>query len=109
VAGGGVVLTVAAPALLGAYLGAVAWGFGVALVFPAAMSAGGEVPGRAADAIAAVATIGYGGFLLGPPLIGVLGQHVGLGSALLVLPVLAAAIVVLSPALRPHPGASASS
>lgn len=102
VAGGGVVLTVAAPALLGAYLGAVAWGFGVALVFPAAMSAGGEVPGRASDAIAAVSTIGYGGFLLGPPLIGVLGQHVGLGSALLVLPVLAAGIVVLSPALRPY-------
>ncbi len=102
VAGGGVVLTVTAPALLGAYLGAVAWGFGVALVFPAAMSAGGEVPGRAADAIAAVATIGYGGFLLGPPLIGVLGQHVGLGSALLVLPVLAVGIVVLSPALRPY-------
>jgi len=102
VAGGGVVLTVTAPALLSVYLGAVAWGFGVALVFPAAMSAGGEVPGRAGDAIAAVSTIGYGGFLLGPPLIGVLGQHVGLGSALLVLPVLAAGIVVLSPALRPY-------
>jgi hypothetical protein len=65
------------------------------------MSAGGETPGRPSDGIAAVSTIGYGGFLLGPPLIGLLAELTGLGHALLVLLVLAAGIVVLAPAAAP--------
>jgi hypothetical protein len=71
-------------------------------VFPAAMSRGGETPGRPADAIAAVSTIGYGGFLLGPPLVGVLAEHVGLGDALYSLLVLAAGIIGLSAAAAPR-------
>jgi hypothetical protein len=47
-----------------------------------------------------VTTIGYGGFLVGPPLIGLLAEQVGLGRALLVLLVLAAGIAVLAPAVR---------
>jgi predicted MFS family arabinose efflux permease len=101
----GVLLTVTGPGLVSAYLGAVLWALGVCLVFPAAVSAGGEVPERPQDAIAAVTTMGYGGFLLGPPLIGLLAEQVGLGRALLVLLVLAAGIAVLAPAVRsrrPH-------
>jgi len=96
----GVLLTVTGPGLASAYLGAALWALGVCLVFPAAVSAGGEVPERPQDAIAAVTTIGYGGFLLGPPLIGLLAEQVGLGRALLVLLVLAAGIAVLAPAVR---------
>ena len=96
----GVLLTVTGPGLVSAYLGAVLWALGVCLVFPAAVSAGGEVPERPQDAIAAVTTMGYGGFLLGPPLIGLLAEQVGLGRALLVLLVLAAGIAVLAPAVR---------
>jgi len=96
----GVLLTVTGPGLASAYLGAVLWALGVCLVFPAAVSAGGEEPERPQDAIAAVTTIGYGGFLVGPPLIGLLAEQVGLGRALLVLLVLAAGIVVLAPAVR---------
>ena len=96
----GVLLTVLGPGLAGAYLGAVLWALGVCLVFPAAVSAGGETPGRPADAIAAVTTIGYGGFLVGPPLIGLLADRVGLGRALLVLLVLAGGIAALAPAVR---------
>ena len=59
-------------------------------------------------AIAAVSTIGYGGFLLGPPLIGVLAEYVGFGPALLVLVVLAAGIVVLAPATRSRTAVDAS-
>jgi predicted MFS family arabinose efflux permease len=105
----GVLLTVLGPGLASAYLGAALWALGVCLVFPAAVSAGGEAPDRPADAIAAVTTIGYGGFLIGPPLIGVLAERVGLGRALLVLLVLAAGIAVLAPAVRarrPRPAAS---
>jgi predicted MFS family arabinose efflux permease len=96
----GVLLTVLGPGLVSAYLGAALWALGVCLVFPAAVSAGGEAPDRPADAIAAVTTIGYGGFLLGPPLIGLLADRVGLGRALLVLLVLAGGIVTLAPAVR---------
>src|SRR5262249_49978322 len=51
-----------------ALLGALAWVLGLFVVFPSAMSTAGEVPGRGSRAIAVVATIGYGGFLLGAPL-----------------------------------------
>jgi fucose permease len=112
VAFAGVLLTVLGPGLVAAYLGAVLWAVGVCLVFPAAVSAGGEAPYRPADAIAAVTTIGYGGFLLGPPVIGLLADRVGLGRALLVLLVLAAGIAALAPAVRsrrplPAPAAGA--
>lgn len=97
----GVVATLAAPGVYGSLVGVLLWGAGVALVFPAAMSAGGETPGRAADGIAAVSTIGYGGFLLGPPLIGLLGEQIGLGNALWILPVLGLGIVLLAPIVKP--------
>jgi MFS family permease len=96
----GVLVTVLGPGLVSVYVGAALWALGVCLVFPAAVSAGGEAPERPADAIAAVTTIGYGGFLVGPPLIGLLAEQVGLGRALLVLLVLAGGIAVLAPAVR---------
>jgi predicted MFS family arabinose efflux permease len=96
----GVLLTVLGPGLVSVYVGAALWALGVCLVFPAAVSAGGEAPYRPADAIAAVTTIGYGGFLLGPPLIGLLADQVGLGRALLALLVLAGGITALAPAVR---------
>jgi MFS family permease len=101
----GLLATVLLPSVAGAYLGAVVWGLGVALVFPAAMSAGGEVPGRSADGIATVSTIGYAGFLVGPPAVGFLAGVAGLGGGLLALLVLAAAMGLLAPALRPVPTA----
>ena len=103
----GVLLTVLGPGLVSVYLGAALWALGVCLVFPAAVSAGGEAPERPADAIAAVTTIGYGGFLLGPPLIGLLAEQVGLGRALLVLLVLAGGIATLAPAVRSRRGRTA--
>jgi hypothetical protein len=105
IAGGLATLGVAAaltlPGIGGVAVGLLAWGAGTALVFPAAMSAGGEQPGRAADGIATVSTIGYGGFLLGPPLIGLLAHEVGIGNALWVLVPLGIAIAVLSPVVAP--------
>jgi MFS family permease len=100
-AGVGVAAALTLPAMPGILIGIALWGTGTALVFPAAMSAGGEQPGRAADAIAAVSTIGYGGFLIGPPLIGLLAQQIGIGHALWILPFLAIGIVVLAPVVAP--------
>jgi fucose permease len=100
-AGLGVTAALALPGYVGILVGIAFWGVGTALVFPAAMSAGGEQPGRAADAIAAVSTIGYGGFLIGPPLIGLLAQQVGIGTALWILPALALGVVALAPVVAP--------
>ncbi|GAA1793395.1 MFS transporter [Planosporangium flavigriseum] len=97
---GGVLLTVLGPGTPLAFLGVVGWALGVCLIFPSAISAAGETPDRPMDAIAAVSSIGYAALLIGPPLIGVLAEHTGLGRALLVLLVLGAAIGVLAPVVR---------
>ena len=83
-----------------AFIGAAAWGLGLAIVFPSAMSAAGEVQGRGGRAIATVSTIGYGGFLLGAPLIGTLAHAMPLLHALLVVAAFAILIVILAPAAR---------
>jgi fucose permease len=81
-------------------LAMVGWGLGVALVFPAAMSAGAENADRPAQGIATVATIGYGGFLVGPPMIGFVAGAAGLGVGLLVVSLLLLLVVALAPAAR---------
>jgi MFS family permease len=83
-----------------ALLGALAWGLGLSVVFPSAMSAAGEVPGRGSRAIAVVSTIGYGGFLVGAPLIGFLAHKMPLDRALLAVAVLVLLIAILAPAAR---------
>jgi len=83
-----------------ALLGAPAWGLGLSVGFPAAMSAAGEVPGRGARAIAVVATIGYGGILLGAPLIGLLAHTMRLDRALLAVALLVLLIAALAPAAQ---------
>lgn len=71
-------------------------GAGLAMVVPILYSAASRVPGTTpAAAIAAVSSIGYSGFLVGPPLIGGVAQHASLTLALLVV-VVAASILALS-------------
>jgi MFS family permease len=97
----GVLVLCLVPFLPVALVGAALWGLGLSVVFPAAISAAGEiVPGRGADAIAVVSTIGYGGFLLGPPFLGLLADAVALDRALLLVAVLAALISVLAGIVR---------
>ncbi len=98
----GVAVTLAAPGLAGAYAGALLWGLGVAIVFPAAMSAAGDTDSRSNDAIALVSTIGYSGFMFGPPTIGFLAEATGLGRALWVVTVMGVAIVGLAVASAPR-------
>jgi MFS family permease len=102
----GVLLVCLVPMLGAAVLGGLLWGLGLATVFPATMSAAGEVPGRGQRAIGVVSTIGYGGFLLGAPTIGLLTSHVGLDRALLLVAGFAALIVVLARYAAPVPATS---
>jgi len=100
VAAGGVTLLCLVDAPVAAALGAMCWGLGLAVVFPSGISAAGGVPGRGARAISVVSTIGYGGFLLGAPLIGQLTRFVALDRALLVVAVAGVLIAVVAPAAR---------
>jgi fucose permease len=68
-----------------AAIGTVLWGLGAALGFPVAMSAAGQSGDRPQLRVAIAAQIAYVAFLVGPPVLGVLGQQVGLRTALLVV------------------------
>jgi MFS family permease len=100
VASAGVAALCLIPSTIVALLGALAWGLGLSVVFPSAMSAAGEVPGRGSRAIAVVSTIGYGGFLLGAPLIGFLAHQMPLDRALLAVAVLVLLVAVLASVAR---------
>jgi MFS family permease len=68
-----------------ALLGFAFMGMGLSAVFPLALRASGRVESSSGPAVAAVSTVGYGGFLLGPPLIGILADGSGLRAALVVV------------------------
>ncbi|MGH3090002.1 MAG: MFS transporter [Rubrobacteraceae bacterium] len=75
-------------------------GIGFSIIFPAALSAAGnskETP--PGPALAAVASAGYFGFLVGPPSIGFAAELVGLGGALFIVVILSAVVVLLAGAV----------
>ncbi|SFS09886.1 Predicted arabinose efflux permease, MFS family [Agrococcus baldri] len=65
--------------------GVVLWGVGASLGFPVGMSAASDEPRLAAARVGTVSAIGYIAFLAGPPLLGLLGDLVGMRMALLVV------------------------
>ena len=99
----GLTVFVVAPTLWLALIGVALWGVGAALAFPMGMSAAADDPKHAAARVSVVATIGYVAFLAGPPLLGFLGDAVGIRGALLAigLPILVA--LVLAGAAKPLP------
>jgi fucose permease len=71
-------------------------GAGVSCIFPLIMSAAARTPGLApGTGIAAMATAGYTGFLIGPPLIGSVAEVASLRGALGVLGIFGLVIVLL--------------
>jgi len=91
----GVSLAVAHP--VAALVGFGCAGLGFSIIFPAALSAAGRAESTATGpAIAAIATAGYFGFLVGPPSIGFVAEVIGLGGALFIVVALSAAIVFLA-------------
>ncbi|ANH40319.1 Inner membrane protein YbjJ [Nocardioides dokdonensis FR1436] len=87
-AGAGVLLTVLGASLPLVAVGILVWGLGASLGFPVGMSAAADDPEGAALRVSVVATIGYGAFLAGPPLLGRLADRVGTLEVLLVVAVL---------------------
>ena len=87
-----------------AFVGAALWGLGASLGFPVGMSAAADEEERAPMRISVVATIGYMAFIAGPPLLGFLGEHVGVLRALSVVGALALLALLVVPAVRePEP------
>jgi MFS family permease len=87
-----------------AAVGAVLWGLGTALGFPVGMSAAADDPRRAAGRVSVVASVGYTAFLAGPPLIGFLGDHVGVLRALSVTAALLGLAALIAGSTRPLAG-----
>jgi MFS family permease len=80
IACGGMLAAALAPVVWLALAGFAATGLGLANLFPAAMTRAGLLAGSGGVAVAS--TMGYTGFLLGPPLIGFLAGGFGLPAGL---------------------------
>ncbi|HAS9868187.1 TPA: MFS transporter [Salmonella enterica] len=86
----------------------ILWGLGASLGFPLTISAASDTGPAAPTRVSVVATTGYLAFLVGPPLLGYLGEHYGLRSAMMVvlaLVILAALVAkaVAKPVSTPQP------
>lgn len=86
----------------------IRWGLGASLGFPLTISAASDTGPDAPTRVSVVATTGYLAFLVGPPLLGYLGEHYGLRSAMMVvlaLVILAALVAkaVAKPVSTPQP------
>ena len=97
----GLLLFVFGPSLAVALAGALLWGIGTAFGYPVGMSAGADEPAHAAARVTVISTLGKVASFAGPPLIGLLGDHVSVLRALLVVAALQAVAVVIAGATRP--------
>jgi len=74
-------------------------GLGVSVLFPLVFKAAANVPGVSRGrAVASVATIGYTGFLVGPPVLGWLAVPTSLRVSLVIVVALCATVALLAPA-----------
>lgn len=102
----GVLTFALVPVLWVALVGVGLWGLGAAMGFPMGMSAASDEPRRAAMRVAAVSTIGYTAFFVGPPLIGLVAHTTGYRLAVLVLLVPMVLALILARSVRPLPSAA---
>jgi hypothetical protein len=93
-AAAGMLVTALAPDLAASLLGLVLVGLGLANVFPVAIARAGALAG--ARGVGLASTVGYGGLLMGPAVIGFLAGHVGLPTALTTVSALALVAAALS-------------
>ena len=94
---------------IAALVGFACVGLGLAAGFPIAITAAGRVPGVASgSALTAVTTVGYAGFLAGPPIIGLVSEVSSLRLALGLVAVLGGVIAVLSPTVAVRPSEHAA-
>ncbi|GIF62096.1 MFS transporter [Asanoa ishikariensis] len=107
IAAAGTVIVVFAGTAAVALGGVALWGLGASLGFPVGMSAAADDEARAPARVSVVAVLGYTAFLAGPPLVGFLGDHVGILRALLVVPLVLLPALALLPSVREQRGLAA--
>jgi len=97
VAAAGLAATLLVPSVGLALVGFAAVGLGISIVFPLILSAAARsraVP--SGTALAAVATLGYLGFLAGPPILGIVAHRTTIGVALWLVVLLCVGIAALA-------------
>ncbi|WP_233191361.1 MFS transporter [Cryobacterium sp. M96] len=104
----GLVLFILAPNEGLLYTGTVLWGLGASLGFPVGMSAAADDTQNAAARVSAVAMIGYFAFLVGPPVLGLLGEAWGILNALFLILALMVLAGLAAPAARERTNAPAA-
>jgi len=93
----GLLLTVIQPQLPTSVFGFLLIGMGVSSVVPMVYSAAGKSKTMAAGtAITAVSSLGFMGFLIGPPAIGFIAEALSLRGSFLSLTIMSVAVVILS-------------
>ena len=85
----GLTLVAFAPHHILALVGVALWGIGASLVFPLGISALSVDPVMTPARVSVLSTVNYGSALIGPPILGLIADHVGYHRALVfvVLPV----------------------
>ncbi|GAB4528422.1 MAG: MFS transporter [Roseibium sp.] len=102
VACAGCLLLVSGVNVWAVWAGSFVMGLGYAVLFPLAMSRAANDPHMSrGSALAAVATLGYGAFLFGPPLLGFIGDLLSLRASFVAVTLLTMAIPLLAVSLRP--------
>lgn len=97
----GLVIAIAATTLAPALAGFALVGIGYAVMMPLIFSrAANDALIPPGPAIASVATLGYGGLLLGPPIIGFIAEFTGLRFSFVVLAVLALLPILLASQMK---------
>ncbi len=101
--GSGLLVVVILPETIPALIGFAFVGAGLATIVPIVFSAAGNMPNVPSGAgIAGVATIGYAGFLAGPPVIGLIAEATSLQSSLLLVAAFSYGISFLANAVSHH-------
>jgi len=96
----GLLLVMLVPVAWVTVAGVVIWGLGASLGFPVGMSAAADDPRTAPTRVAVVSVVGYSAFLVGPPVLGFIGEHIGLLSAYWITLGLIVLAAIAAPAAR---------
>jgi fucose permease len=101
VSAAGIAVVIFADNLIVAGCAVVLWGLGAALGFPVTLSAAADSDDPTSS-VAAVATAGYVAFLVGPPLLGFLGEHFTLRGAMVAVLLVVALSTLMTSAAKPR-------
>jgi len=100
----GLLIAVSLPHIIISAIGFMLVGFGVSSVIPTIYGSVGKAaaPGQASIALASVSSIGFFGFLIGPPIVGFLAEAMGLRGAFLVIAILGVSTLIQSNRLKKY-------